>query len=133
MKKRIQLLTVAVAFIAALCFITHEPPDAVAGDAYVAALQTIKTNASTTVPVALSATTKYFKVATFIGNNSTSRDANTGTVYIGVTTNNNAQPITITSGSMVVVEAPQGSWYNLADWYLDVATANDGVVIIYTQ
>jgi hypothetical protein len=131
MKKRIQLLAVAVAFIAILCSITHEPQDARA-DGITLSQQIIKTNTSTTVPVAIAAASKPFRSATFFGFNSTTRDANTGTVYIGITSGNNTQPIAITTGSYVTVEAPAGKFFDLADWYLDVATVNDGVVVIYS-
>lgn len=131
MKKRIQLWAGALVFLAGLCLWTHEPQEARA-DGVTASQQLVKTNTSTSVPVVMAAASKPFKSATFFGFHDSARTANTGTVYIGVTSGNDSQPIAITTGSYVTVEAPAGKWLDLADWYLDVASANDGVVVIYS-
>lgn len=78
-----------------------------------------------------SARGSYFQRATFYGKLH-ARTNNTGSVYIGVNSTNNTQTIEVVSGGMVTIEAPAGSFYDLYDLYLDVATANDGVVVIYS-
>ena len=86
----------------------------------------------TTNPAAL--TTNYlsgFTRATFYGKLQ-ARTNNTATVYIGTSTNFNAQPIAISPGAAVVVEAPPGQIYYLRDFWMQVPTTNDGVYILYS-
>lgn len=125
-------LALAALLLGLLVWGSGEPQDAQAQNALVQTRQLLKTNSSTTLPVALGIDGTYFRTATLIGNNDNARTANTGNVWIGATTNNNAQPFLISSGQTITIEAPVGEWYDLNDWYLDVATANDGVVIILT-
>jgi len=91
-----------------------------------------KTNASATVPVRLTATKgqHLFRRATFYGRLD-ARTNNTGTVWLGWNPTNDTQTVAVSSGASVVMEAPPGSWLDLYDIYLDVATTNDGVVAVY--
>ena len=91
-----------------------------------------KTNASATVPVRLAAVrgANFFKSATFYGKLH-ARTNNTGTVYLGTNSTNDTQAISIAAGEYVVITAPENSYFDLYDFYLDVATANDGVVVVY--
>ncbi len=71
-----------------------------------------------------------YRVARFIGNKA-ARTANTGTVYLGLDSTNDAQPLAITTGATVVLEAATGCKLDLSDLWLDVATAADGVLILW--
>lgn len=57
------------------------------------------------------------------------RTANTGTVYLGLTSTNDAQPISIATGVTLALEAATGAKLFLSDLWLDVATNADGVLI----
>ena len=94
--------------------------------------QIIKTNSSTSVPVRLAPLGTHASKVTFIGNNA-ARTANTGTVYVGPTSTNDTQVLAITTGQVMTIECAPGEWIDLYEWYLDPVTANDGVVILYTQ
>ena len=61
--------------------------------------------------------------------NKAARTANTGTVYLGLVSTNDAQALAVTTGVTVTLEAPVGARLNLADLWLDVATNADGVVL----
>lgn len=90
-----------------------------------------KTNSDTAVPVRLVPTRgQYYRSATIYGKNS-ARVNNTSTVYLGTSSANNTQPIEVTAGGVVVISAPVNSFYDLYDLYLDVATAGDGVVVVW--
>ena len=93
-------------------------------------LNAVKTVASTATPEALSATPLYCTKLTLQGQRAVQTD-NTSDAYLGWTSGNGTQPYLITPGSVHVFTAPEGSKYNLADWYLDVGTNADGVVFIY--
>lgn len=92
-----------------------------------------KTNSDTAVPVRLTTVRgqSFFKSATFYGRRDARTD-NTGTVYLGTSSTNSTQAISIAAGDYVVINAPTGSYFDLYDFYMDVATANDGVVVIYS-
>lgn len=94
--------------------------------------QIITTNTSATVPVVLAPAGTYASKITIIAGRS-ARVANTGTVYIGPTSANDTQSVAVTAGQTVTITAPAGEWIDLNEWYLDVATVNDGVIIILTQ
>jgi hypothetical protein len=89
-----------------------------------------KTVSASGTPERISATDILFVSATIIGK-SAARTNNTGTVYIGFSDTNDSQPLEITSGSELLVNAPSGTCLNLKDFYIDVATNNDGVVVNY--
>lgn len=114
-------------FVYALCFAQNS----FAFGGIVSSRQLITTNTSASVPVVLGPAGTYASKITIIGNK-TARTANTGTVYIGPTSTNDAQPIAITSGQTVTITPAPGEWLDLNEWYLDVTTVNDGVVIILT-
>lgn len=92
--------------------------------------QFVTLNSATGTPVALTNAYILATKITFIGNKD-NRTANTGTVWIGSLSADNTQPIPIASGTSVSVSIPQGSALNLSQLYLDVATANDGVLVVY--
>lgn len=104
-----------------------------AASGYVTSKQLNTTNSSTTVPTRLSSVRGAYATSITIIGNKASRTANTGTVYIGPTSTDNDQPIAIASGSLVTLTFTPDQYIDLYDWYLDVATANDGVVIIYSR
>ncbi len=70
----------------------------------------------------------WFRKALFIGHKAV-RTANTGTVYLGLSATNDTQPVPIATGAERTIEAVTGARHNLADFWLDVVTAADGVVI----
>lgn len=70
-----------------------------------------------------------FRVGRFWGRKSTTV-VNTGQVRIGPIATNQHQPVPIdpyAAQREVVIAAPPGTWFDLADWYLDVETVSDGV------
>lgn len=75
----------------------------------------------------------WIRQATLIGKKDY-RTANVGDVYIGARFTDNQQPYIITSDSEAFIPAGRegvGPMTNLADWYLDVANANDGLYVLY--
>lgn len=107
------------------------PLAAIAAPERIGAGQIIVTASSSGTPVSLTTGTNVWCTrATIIGNKA-ARTANTGTVYIGPTSANDTQPYKILTGEIHVFEAPPGTSINLADWYVDVTTNDDGLVIIY--
>lgn len=90
----------------------------------------VKTNASATVPVQLSSSSLKFRSATIYG----LRDyqtTNTSTVYIGTSSTNGQQFIIVPVTNAVVIQPPAGFYYDFTNLWLDVVTANDGVVVTY--
>jgi hypothetical protein len=71
-----------------------------------------------------------FERATVLGKKA-ARTANTGDVYLGLSSTNDTQPYKIATDTEIVIEAPPGKYMRLADWYVDVATAADGVVVLF--
>lgn len=69
-----------------------------------------------------------YRSARFLGNKA-ARTANTGTVYLGLEATNDTQPVAITTGATLTLEAVTGAKLMLSDLWLDVATNADGVVI----
>ena len=95
--------------------------------------QIVKTVAASGTPEAITATSPtYFRHAMFTGHNDEARTANTGNVWLGVTSGNSTQPIRIVPNQTITLEAPLGLMFDLSSWYLDVATNGDGVVVIYS-
>ena len=92
--------------------------------------QIIKTVAAAATPEAITDTPVYFSYAHFIGNKA-ARTGNTGTVYLGVTSGNDTQPIAIATGATFTLSAPGGIKLDFHDFYIDVVTNGDGLVIIY--
>lgn len=90
----------------------------------------VKTVASTATPEAASATDLYCTTMVLTGRKA-ARTPNTGDVYVGWTSTNDAQPYKITSDGEVWFNAPEGAKWNLAELYIDVTTNADGLVILY--
>lgn len=97
---------------------------------YYKAKQIIKTVAASGTPEVIASEFTQFSHATFIGLKA-ERTANAGRVYLGVTSTNNTQPITLDPSEIKSISAPPGVLYSLHDWYVDVVTNGDGVVVIY--
>ena len=93
--------------------------------------QITKTVAAIATPEALAADGTFFQTATIIAKKA-ARTANTGIVYLGIGATNDTQALPLNPGDVYEVNAPVGQKYDLNDFYLDVATAADGVVIIYS-
>lgn len=92
--------------------------------------QIIPIASSTGTPVAWTNANTWVRKVTILGKKAARTD-NAGTVYIGPTSGNDTQGFAITAGGEAVLEAAPGSLINLADWYVDVTTNNDGVMLIY--
>lgn len=91
----------------------------------------VKTVAATGTPEPLAANGTFFKTALIIARKA-ARVVNTGKVWLGVTAPDGSQPIGMASDSERTINAPEGQRYDLNDFYLDVETAGDGVVVIYS-
>lgn len=117
-------LPILLALLAATCVVL--------ADGLLKVQELTKTNSSTTVPTRLVSVRgqSFFKTATFYGKLH-ARTNNTGTVYLGTNSTNDTQAISIAAGDYVVITAPENSYFDLYDFYLDVATANDGVVVVF--
>jgi hypothetical protein len=75
----------------------------------------------------------WVRQATLIGKKAY-RTVNVGTVYIGTRSANDNQPYAIASDGEAFLPAGReanGPLVNLADWYLDVDNANDGLYVLY--
>lgn len=94
--------------------------------------QATKTVAATGTPERLVATagTYLFQFAVLFGKKAPRTD-NTSDAYVGVTATDDTQPYLIPVGLTVSIEAPEGMLFDLYDFYLDVGTNGDGVVIWY--
>ncbi len=87
--------------------------------------QFTKLIAATGTPERLSATNLPVSQCIIIGKKSARTD-NTGNVYMGVTSTNDAQPIPIFPGGQYVLTN-----VDLYEWYFDTDNVNDGVIVIY--
>ena len=94
--------------------------------------QILKTVAATNIPEALAADGTFFRTATLVAHNDWDDVSNTSNVRLGASSINGRQPVTMTPGSVWNIIAPEGQKYDLNDYYLDVDTAADGVVIEYS-
>jgi len=94
------------------------------------------TNTSTTVPIQLVTTNLQFTSATIRGMRF-NQITNTGPVHIGFGKSvNGEQGLTIDAGSWITISggtAHGGALYNMSNIWMDVSTANDGVVIFYER
>ena len=88
----------------------------------------VVTNASTTVPKVISATDVWFTQAIIEGKRAQGT-ANTGIVYIGASSVDGENPHEVLPGTPFFFSAPAGGCLNLGALYMDVATANDGLMI----
>lgn len=101
-----------------------------------AILQLTVTNTSTTVPIQLVTTNLLFTSVTIRGLRS-AQLTNTAAVNIGFGVSaDTKQALTIDPGSFLTISSGPvrgGSLYNMSNIWLDVSTANDGVVIFYER
>lgn len=100
----------------------------------VAAQQLIKTVAATGTPEAISATPLRVRYATIIGRKAAQTD-NTGVVRVGPVSGNGNQAFDIQPGlpSAALDSILAGGMVDLSQWYIDVANAGDGVLVIYDR
>ena len=92
--------------------------------------QIIPISTATGTPTAWTNASTWVRKVTILGKKAARTD-NVGTVYIGPTSANDTQGFAIVAGGEATLEAAPGTLINLADWYVDVTTANDGVMLIY--
>ena len=92
--------------------------------------QIVKTVAATYTPEAIAVSGTYFRVATIMGKKA-ARTNNVDIVYIGIGSTNDTQPLAIYPGQIFSISMPSGGIGDLHEWYIDVETAGDGVVVIY--
>lgn len=92
----------------------------------------VKTVASTGTPEAVSSTNLFVRTVTFTGIKA-ARTANAGTVYVGFTSTNDEQFMSIASNGQLVMTAPEDRVINLKNIYIDVANNGDGVGVAYMQ
>lgn len=96
--------------------------------------QILVTNPSTTVPLQLSSVVKNFRHATVIACKSLAGPSvgpNTGMVKIGLSANASEQPLEMNPGDERNITTAAMQMLDLSQYYLSVATANDGVVILF--
>lgn len=72
----------------------------------------------------------WFRRATVYGKTTAQGAANATSVFLGESSSDGAQPIEVLSGGEVDLEPGVGARYNLRDFYADVGTALEGVVIV---
>lgn len=72
----------------------------------------------------------WFRGAKLVGNNAI-RTANVGLVYVGPDAADGTQGLAIASGATVSLDVAPGARLNLADLWVDVVNANDGVLVIW--
>lgn len=94
-------------------------------------IQIVKTVAAAGTPEPLAAGGTYFRVAT-VAAKKAARTDNVGNVYLGVGAANDSQPLKLLPAEEIEIKSPDGQRYDLNDFYLDVETAGDGVVVIYS-
>jgi hypothetical protein len=92
--------------------------------------QFTKTVSDVNVPEALTATETFFRWAVVIGKKA-ARTANADRVYLGVTSTNNEQAYEIKPKETITINAPPGQKMDFQNWYLDVETVGDGVIVLY--
>lgn len=94
-------------------------------------LEGTRAPAATTTPEALTTTNLVHSVLIRAGR--TARVANTGSVWIGVTSTNDTQLIELVPGATITFTAPPGKYIDLATIYVDAVTLTDGVVYVATK
>lgn len=96
----------------------------------IAPTEIIKTVAATGTPEQLTSTETYARSMTVWGKKAAQTN-NTSVCYIGRASGNGTQSIEIPIGEPVVIKGPEGTKFDLSDWYIDVGTNGDGVVVWY--
>lgn len=93
------------------------------------------TNNSITVPTnftaGVSASTNIFARRITVIGKASPRAINASTCYVGFTSGNDTQAQPVTAGGEVVISIPDNEKINLANLWVDVGTAGDGITIIY--
>lgn len=91
-------------------------------------------NSSTTQAKRLSVSPMAFRAIVIVGVNAYDSagkgTANTGAVYIG--TDARQLPLSVQAGKDITITAPPGVAYDLSDFWMVPATANDGVAVFVT-
>lgn len=96
--------------------------------------QLLVTNSSPGTPKQLSSVAKNFRHATIIGCkslNGPSAGPNAGLVRLGLSAAANEQPLEFNPGDERSISTASNQMLDLSQYYLDVANAGDGVVILY--
>lgn len=120
MKTKLAIIVAAIALL----------PLAIIAQSAVGIGQWVVVNTDAAVPVTLTNVVTKAIRCTLIGRKA-NRTANTGTVYVGMLSANDSQPIEITAGAVVSVLIPDGRALDLSKIYLDVVTVGDGVLVLY--
>lgn len=69
-----------------------------------------------------------FRACTVIGR--TSQTDNTGAVFLGPVSGNGTQLLKVAAGEQYTLVAPEGCYLSLRDFYLDAATAGEGLTFL---
>lgn len=89
-------------------------------------------NSSTTTPKQLTNSVLLVQKFTIVGKSTYQGSGNVGTLWIGTSATDGINGYEVTSGSIHTFEPPfKGGWIDLSTIYFDVATANDGLYVIY--
>lgn len=91
----------------------------------------ITLNTSTTVPISITTNLAYWANTISFKGLKAGQVNNTGNVYIGLLSTDGTQHILIVPGGEVIYRCPPNEQINLGSFFLDVATANDGVSVTY--
>lgn len=88
-------------------------------------------NSSTTAPIQLTNTTLKVRSVTLLGKKGP-QTTNATTVFVGFTSGNGEQVLSIDPGSAIGMKSVDGlRSLSLSNIWFDVTTANDGLVVIY--
>lgn len=89
-------------------------------------------NSSTTTPKQLTNSVLLVQKFTVVGKSTYQGSGNSGSLWIGTSATDGINGYEVTSGSIHEFTPPQkGGWIDLSTIYFDVATANDGLYVIY--
>ena len=97
-----------------------------------ASAQLTKTVAASGTPEPISATTLLVRQATIIAKKGP-QTANSGIVHVGPESANGTQPYDLDPGAMTQLLDYRGAHIDLSQWYVDVETNGDGVVVVYDK
>lgn len=88
----------------------------------------IKTVAASATPEVLSAASVFAKNVRFYGRKA-ARTANTGVAYVQLVSTNDSVALAVPNDGTAVELRSDGPGFDLADFWIDVATAGDGVEV----
>src|SRR2546423_15010183 len=91
----------------------------------------IKTVAATGTPEKMTATAGTYASRMIVMGKKAAQTNNTGSVFIGEGSADAAQAVDIATGAKQEFVATPGQVFDLSEWYIDVATNGDGVVVFY--